>query len=300
MKILLQDKNFVITNNSLISIDSNNIAENGNLVKIKQSSEKNDILKINNSLVRIKVASSLILPNKGDIIKMNLDGTDREYRVLKMYGNVGKIMGMWKSLTSKYNDSQDTNTTTMGTLTIQKYEDSTLDTYLNTWYNTLSTEAKNAIVPENIICDAWHYSDSSSINENPGNPAYTGTYGNSTIGTINYRVGKYTGGILNIGSRNIFALGVQDIIDYLSDESMRVDTNVILKNVNIWKMFWNDEIKHSGESFWLKSVNADTKNGGWYVSGYSGGLGVSTVDMSYSVNPAFNIDLSKIEWSTTT
>lgn len=35
MKILLQNKNFVITNNSLISIDSNNIAENGNLVRVK-------------------------------------------------------------------------------------------------------------------------------------------------------------------------------------------------------------------------------------------------------------------------
>lgn len=56
MKILLQNKNIVLVNNSLISIDNDNIAENGNLVKIKQSSEKNDILKINNSLVRVKVA----------------------------------------------------------------------------------------------------------------------------------------------------------------------------------------------------------------------------------------------------
>lgn len=54
MKILLQDKNFVSTNNSLISINSDNIAENGNLVKIKQASKKSDILKINNSLVRAK------------------------------------------------------------------------------------------------------------------------------------------------------------------------------------------------------------------------------------------------------
>ena len=53
MKILLQNKNIVLANNSLISIDNDNIAENGNLVKIKQSSEKNDILKINNSLVRV-------------------------------------------------------------------------------------------------------------------------------------------------------------------------------------------------------------------------------------------------------
>lgn len=56
MKILLQNKNIVLANNSLISINSNNIAENGNLVRIKQSSEKKDILKINNSLVRMKVA----------------------------------------------------------------------------------------------------------------------------------------------------------------------------------------------------------------------------------------------------
>lgn len=56
MKILLQNKNIVLANNSLISINSDNIAENGNLVRIKQSSEKNDILKINNSLVRVKVA----------------------------------------------------------------------------------------------------------------------------------------------------------------------------------------------------------------------------------------------------
>ena len=56
MKILLQNKNIVLANNSLISINSDNIAENGNLVRIKQSSEKNDILKIINSLVRVKVA----------------------------------------------------------------------------------------------------------------------------------------------------------------------------------------------------------------------------------------------------
>lgn len=55
MKILLQNKNIVLANNSLISTDSNNIAENGNLIRTKQDS-KNDIIKINNSLVRAKVA----------------------------------------------------------------------------------------------------------------------------------------------------------------------------------------------------------------------------------------------------
>lgn len=74
MKILLQDKNFVITNNSLISINSDSIAENGNLVRVKQASKKSDILKINNSLVR---ASDLPIVPKGTLIYMNLDGTSR-------------------------------------------------------------------------------------------------------------------------------------------------------------------------------------------------------------------------------
>lgn len=77
MKILLQDKNFVITNNSLISINSDNIAENGNLVKIKQSSEKNDILKINNSLVRAKVAPDPPIVNNTEtwVINSNYSST---------------------------------------------------------------------------------------------------------------------------------------------------------------------------------------------------------------------------------
>ena len=58
MKILLQNKNIALTNNSLISINSDNIVENGNLVRIKQNS-KNNIIKINNSLVRVKVAPDL-------------------------------------------------------------------------------------------------------------------------------------------------------------------------------------------------------------------------------------------------
>lgn len=56
MKILLQDKNFVITNNSLISINSDSVAKNGNLVRIKQDF-KNNIIKINSSLVRAKSRS---------------------------------------------------------------------------------------------------------------------------------------------------------------------------------------------------------------------------------------------------
>lgn len=294
MKILLQNKNIVLTNNNLISINSNNIAENGNLVKIKQSSEKNDILKINNSLVRVKsVVSSLILPNKGDIIKMNLDGTERQYRVLSVNGNVCKVMGMFNDLTSAYNSTS--TTITMGTLTVQKYENSTLDIYLNTtWYNTLSSTAKGAIVPENIVCDAWYRNDK-------GDPVYSGTYGTSVPGTGNYTISKYTGGTLNIGNRNVFILGVQDVIDYLSDDSVKVDTTAILRNVNIWKMFWNDGSEYTNEAPLLRSSSANDYYSAWCVSGDYGSLLYSGApSRSNIVRPALNLDLSKIEWSTAT
>lgn len=251
-----------------------------------------NLLKINNSLVRVKVASSLILPNKGDIIKMNLDGTSRQYRVLNVNGNVCKVMGMFDDLTSAYNSTS--TTTTMGMLKVQKYEGSTLDTYLNTtWYNTLSETAKTAIVPESITCDAWY-------NDNTGDPDYTGTHGTSAPGVSSYTISKYTGGVLNIGIRNIFILGIQDVIDYLSDESMRVNTSAILRNVNIWKMFWNDEVKHSKYYPWLRSSSANNSGLVWTVNGNSGRLYDIDFDISYIVRPAFNINLSKIEWSTAT
>lgn len=66
MKILLQNKNIVLANNSLISINSDNIVENGSLVRTKQYL-KNDIIKINNSLVRVKVASAPFYCSKRNV-----------------------------------------------------------------------------------------------------------------------------------------------------------------------------------------------------------------------------------------
>ena len=88
MKILLQNKNIVLANNSLISINSDNITENGNLV-------------------RITIPET---PKKGSIINMNLDGTERQYRVLNVNGNVCKVLGMFDDLTSKYNSTSMTTT----------------------------------------------------------------------------------------------------------------------------------------------------------------------------------------------
>ena len=228
---------------------------------------------------------------KGNILSMDLDGQGaKQYRVLSMNGDVAKVVAMYDDLTSIWRNDYSI-TTTMGTLTVAKYEGSDIDTYLNTtWYNTLKDNVKAAIVPENVVCDAWYWG-------NTGDPDYTGTYGSSVPGTSNYTISKYAGGTLNIGERNVFALGVQDVIDYLNDSSVQVDTSAILRNVNIWKMFWNDEVSHSGKYLWLRSSRADYSDSAWNVSGAYGYLGYNGVNVSYVVRPALNLNLNQIEFT---
>ena len=231
------------------------------------------------------------MPVKGDLINLYLDGNGaKQYRVLSVNGDVAKVMAMYDDLTGVWRNDYNT-TTTMGRLTVAKYEDSDIDTYLNTtWYNTLTSTTKAAIVPESVVCDAWYRGST-------GDPDYTGTYGSSVPGTSNYTISKHNGGTLNIGNRNVFALGIQDVIDYLNDSSVQVDTTAILRNVNIWKMFWNDEVSHSGKYPWLRSSGADTSNDAWHVSGSNGSLGNLNVDYSDVVRPALNLNLNQVEFS---
>ena len=228
---------------------------------------------------------------KESIVNLDLDGQGaKQYRVIKCNGNVAQVMAMYDTLTSKWN-AYTSRTTTMGTLTVAKYDGSDIDIYLNTtWYNTLTSTAKAAIVPENVVCDAWYW-------DNTGDPDYTGTYGSSVPGTYNYTISKYAGGTLNIGNRNVFALGVQDVIDYLNDSSVQVDTTAILRNVNIWKMFWNDEVSHSGKYPWLRSSSTGSSSGAWYVYGDVGFLGDDVVNISSVMRPALNLDMSKIQYT---
>lgn len=228
------------------------------------------------------------LPKKGDLLNIDLDGNGaKQYRVLSLNGNVAKLLGMDDISTSQvYNATS--KTTTMGTLTVQQYADSDLDTYLNTtWYNTLSDAAKAAIVSTAVIQDAWTF----------GNAEYSGTYGATVPGKTAYKIGKYSNNI-SIGERNIFSLSVQDVIDYLNDSSVQVDTTAILRNVNIWKMFWNIETspKNSG-NIRLNSANTGNARSAWIVSGSLGYLNIGSVTIGHRVRPAFNIDLNKIDFS---
>ena len=191
---------------------------------------------------------------------------------------------MWDNLTSVYNSTS--TTTTFGSTTAQKYEGSTLDTYLNTtWYNTLSSEAKNAIVPENVIQYCYRYYDKPNT---PNTPTYTYQY-QYNWDNSNYKNANNVGNV-TVGERNVFTLDLKDIFDYIG--------KVCITSDELMTMFWNSTTKVSKYP-WLRSSRVGRSNYAWCVSGSSGYLGDFVVTNSFVVRPALNLDMSKIEWSTT-
>ena len=213
---------------------------------------------------------------------MNLDGTERQYRVLKCNGNVALVMGMWDDFTSVYNSTS--TTTNFNGITAQKYEGSALDTYLNTtWYNTLSSEAKNAIVPENVVQYCYKYYDAPNT---PNTPTYTYQY-QFNWSDSDYENADNVGNVV-VGNRNVFALDLKDIFDYIG--------KVCITSDELMTMFWNSTTDVS-KSPWLRSSSADDSRSAWFVLGDFGFLSGYDATDSYVVRPALNLDMSKIQYT---
>lgn len=215
---------------------------------------------------------------------MDLDGKGaKQYRVLSMNGDVAKVMAMYDTLTSVYNSTS--TTTTFGSTTAQKYADSTLDTYLNTtWYNTLTSAAKAAIVPENVVQHCYQYYDEPNT---PNTPTYTYQY-QYNWSDSDYKNANDVGNV-TVGDRNVFALDLKDIFDYFG--------KVCITSNELMTLFWNSTAKVS-KYLWLRSSSADGSGGAWLVDGDGGTLtyGSHVID-SFVVRPALNLNLSQIDFT---
>ena len=237
---------------------------------------------INGTGYDITFGPPLPMPVKGDLITMNLDGTARLYRVLSVNGNVCKVLGMWDDFTSEYNVID--RTTNFNGTTAQKYEGSTLDTYLNTtWYNTLSSEAKNAIVPENVVQYCYKYYSQPNT---PNTPTYTYQY------QYNWNDSDYENadniGNVTVGERNVFALDLKDIFDYFE--------KVCITSDELMTIFWNSTTIVQ-QFLWFRSSDAISPGNAWRVNGSRGLLRRDVVRNSCVVRPALNLDMSKIQYT---
>ena len=227
-------------------------------------------------------------PTKGDLINMDLDDNgNKTYRVLAISGNVAKLLGMNDISTSqKYNARNKIGTFTNGTKG-QPYVGSDLDTYLNTtWYNTLTSTVKAAIVPESRTQCMYRYYNEPNT---PNTPTYTYQYQHNWSNS-DYENADLTDSIL-IGNQNIFALDLKDIFDYFG--------KVCITSNELMELWTNQTSAVSGKYWWLSSAVALGPGVAWCVDG-GGYLGYTGVSNAYAVRPAFNIDLSKISFTKTT
>lgn len=223
---------------------------------------------------------------KGDLIKLDLDDNgDKQYRVLGINGNVAKLLGMSDISTSqKYNTTSKTGTFTNGT-TGQLYVGSDLDTYLNTtWYNTLTSTVKAAIVPESRTQYMYQYYNKPNT---PNTPTYTYQY-QYNWSDSDYENVNLTDSIL-IGNRNIFALDLKDIFDYFG--------KVCITSNELMELWTNQTSAVRDKYWWLSSAFAVSPGSAWRVSGASGYLNYGVVGAARAVRPAFNLDLSKINFT---
>ena len=113
-------------------------------------------------------------PVKGDLLALDLDGNGKkQYRVLKINGSVATLLYMSDDIS--FTTSQQTGTFDGGT-TGQVYANSNMDTYLNTtWYNTLTSIAKAAIVATTIEQKLFDEGSSYSSSATYTGSSYYGT-----------------------------------------------------------------------------------------------------------------------------
>ena len=226
------------------------------------------------------------LPVKGDLVELDLDGNgDKQYRVLSINGNIAKLLGMDDiSTLQKYNATSKTGTFINGN-TGQLYAGSDLDTYLNTtWYNTLSTTAKAAIVPESRTQYMYEmYDEPNTANISTYTYQYQCNWNDSDYDNANL-----IDSIL-VGDRNVFALDLKDIFDYFGKSC--ITSNELME-------LWTNQTNAVSQNWWLSSAYIESDNsdfiGVWSINGLDGVFAGSSVGFSDAVRPAFNIDLSKM------
>ena len=202
-------------------------------------------------------------PRKGDLITMNLDGTDRLYRVLKIVDGTTVEVFRVQNLNEMIGYSGSA-----------EYAGNRIDVALNqTYYNTLTTAAKNAIVAKDI--NQYSYAGSNQ-------------WASGRASTFYYPANKWLR--YHVGDRFVYALDLEDVEEYFDSKYTSNDLNTV---------FFQDYIGTSSDKrLWLRSM--DTNHDDYAASILYGTYAVITGTPyygQYGVQPAFQIDLSKIDFT---
>lgn len=221
---------------------------------------------------------TVTIPVKGDLI--TIEGA--QYRVLSMSGTQAKVLAMTDATEIEFNDSSVI--TSFNGSSGQKYEGSKIDNYLeNEWFAGLSQTMKDAIVAQDIEQNAFVWKGTPVVLSS----WYKTNFAESDTSGVNYTLSKT--GSVSVGSRHVFALDIQDVIDYLGSEFNPQDLN---------EMFWQQR-STIRKNIWLRSAHAGYIYAGnaFRVVGPNGSVDERYCTYANAVRPAFVIDLSKIEFT---
>lgn len=227
--------------------------------------------------VQVEKAPAVVMPNKGDIITLD----SKQYRVLKLNGTVAEVFCMYDANSSIKFDSASSGYN-------NTYAGKNIDTYCNnTFYSGLSAAMKSAIVDKTFAQDSWRRG--SSV---PTESHYTGKYGSST-----YYFTLANAAFGTSITRHCYCLSVQDVLDYLEATTSMGISDTTLTDTNVWKMFWDATTSPGTKNIWLRSADSSNSDGAFGVNGDFGRLDSFSVYYTFAARPAFQIDLSKVEWT---
>ena len=227
--------------------------------------------------VAVQVEKAAAMPNKGDIITLD----SKQYRVLKTEGTVAEVLCMYDANNSIAFDNAPSGYN-------NTYDRKNIDRFCDTtFYRGLSSAMKSAIVDKTFMQDSWTWASSA-----PTGSHYTGKYGSSTyyLTLVNATFGTSI-------TRHCYCLSVQDVIDYLGATTSMGISDTTLTDTNIWRLFWNATTSQSEKYIWLRSAYSSHFRSAFSVIGNSGHLDLNFINRAFAVRPAFQIDLSKVEWS---
>ena len=269
----------ITASQSVIEMPANQTAADAITLTITFTLESEDFTKLTLTSEKPLLEFTKDRPTlKGDLITMDLVKDDANtvetYRVIKVNDDgTALVMAMFDANAAQSFGSSNT------------YKNSALDTYLNTtWYGTLNSIAKSAIVANNIT----QYSYTSSSKEKTDTHASFANYSSkAVIETITDK-------------RNVYALDIEDIEEYFGGTAGGADKNTAGKfsSTDIYTLFWNTTEKPTTITHpWLRSANANVSANEWYVNGNEGHLGAGSTSYNLAARPAFKINLSEIKYN---
>ena len=220
---------------------------------------------------------------KGDVIHFDAlgDGAQKRFRVIDVdSGNTVKLLGLDDLGDSVYNASSRTVAFDNGS-SYQNYESSDLDTYLNaTYYNSLSSAVKSAIVDETLVQSCYvDTTQGSSVTFN------IKRLGDNRVEGYNRTTQR------TIGLRHIHAIDLDEIKSYFN-----VSTGGVIQGTAINELFF-ETTTATYIYIWGASAYVSDSNRAFYVYGDSGIFSYHPCTSSKIVRPVFKIDLWNIDYT---